>query len=94
MVTTTELILVVVVLALLLGAYRIIRAVKPLIVNAVIGLIVLFVASFLGLGVEITPIAVLICALGGVPGAILVVILASLDVAFVATLSPLLTVFA
>ena len=89
MVTTTELVLLVLVLALLLGAYRIIKVVKPFIVNAVVGLLVLLGATHFGLGVAITPMAVLVCALGGVPGAILVVILAYLDIAFVASVAPL-----
>lgn len=90
MVTTTEIGLLVLVLALLFGAFRIIKAVKPLIVNAIVGVIVLFIANFLGLGVEISAIAVLVCAVGGVPGAILVIILSYFDIAFVATIAPLL----
>ncbi len=82
MVTTVEVALLVAVLALLFGAYTIIKAVKPFIVNAIVGVIVLVIASFLGLGVEITPIAVLICAVGGIPGAILVILLAYLGIAF------------
>ncbi len=82
MVTTTEIAILVIALALLFGAYRIIRAVKPFIINAVVGVIVLLIASFLGLGVEITPIAVLICAVGGIPGAILVILLAYTGIAF------------
>ena len=82
MVTTVEIALLVVALALLFGAYTIIKAVKPFVVNAIVGVVVLVIASFLGLGVEITPIAVLICAVAGVPGALLVVLLAYLGVAF------------
>ncbi|MFO7926201.1 MAG: pro-sigmaK processing inhibitor BofA family protein [Halobacteriota archaeon] len=82
MVTTIEIALLVAALALLFGTYTIIKAVKPFIVNAVFGLIVLVIASFLGIGVEITPIAVLICAVGGIPGAILVILLAYLGIAF------------
>ena len=82
MVTTLEIGLLVGVLALLFGAYAVIKTVKPFIVNAVVGVIVLVIASFLGVGVEITPIAVLICAVGGVPGAILVILLAYLGIAF------------
>ncbi len=89
MVTTTEIALLLLVLALLFGAYRIVKTVKPLIVNAIVGVIILFVANFLGLGVAITPIAVLVCAVGGVPGAVLVILLAYVDVAFAATLAPL-----
>lgn len=82
MVTPVEIGLFVVVLALLFGAYTIIKAVKPLVVNAIVGVVVLVIASFLGVGVEITPIAVLICAVGGVPGAILVILLAYAGIAF------------
>ena len=82
MVTTLEIGLLVVALALLFGAYTLIKAVKPLVVNAIVGVIVLVIASFLGIGVEITPIAVLICAVAGIPGAILVIVLAYAGVAF------------
>jgi hypothetical protein len=82
MVTTLEIGLLVAVLALLFGAYTIIKAVKPFVVNAIVGVIVLIIASFLGIGVEITPIAVLICAVGGIPGAILVILLAYTGIAF------------
>ena len=61
MVTTLEIGLLVGVLALLFGAYAVIKTVKPFIVNAVVGVIVLVIASFLGIGVEITPVAILVC---------------------------------
>ena len=89
MVTTTEIALLILVLALLFGAFRIIKTVKPLIVNAIVGVIILVVANVAGLGVAITPIAVLVCAVGGVPGAILVILLAYLDIAFAGMVAPL-----
>ena len=91
MVTATEIALLILVLALLFGAFRIIKTVKPLIVNAIVGVIILVVANVagLGLGVAITPIAVLVCAVGGVPGAILVILLAYLEIAFAGTVAPL-----
>ena len=89
MVTTTEIALLILVLALLFGTYRITQTVKPLVVNAIVGVIILLVANFVGLGVQITPIAVLVCAVGGVPGAVLVVLLAFLDIAFAGMLAPL-----
>jgi len=88
MVTPIEIGLLVVVLALLFGAYTIIKAVKPLVVNAVVGVIILAIASFLGVGVEISVVTVLICAVGGVPGAILVVLLANFGVAFAGMAAP------
>ncbi len=82
MVSGLELGLLAVVVIALVGAHRAIRTVKPLIVNAVVGLLALLVAGFVGFGVSITPIVVLIVALGGLPGAILVLLLAHLDLLF------------
>ncbi|MFB6111523.1 MAG: pro-sigmaK processing inhibitor BofA family protein [Halobacteriaceae archaeon] len=84
MVTGLEVAVVVLALVLLFGAYRLIKAVKPFIVNAVLGLVVFLLAELLfGVSVAVTPIAILVVAIGGVPGAILVLLLAVLDVAFV-----------
>jgi hypothetical protein len=82
--------LVVAVLAVVLG-YKLLKNVKALVVNAIVGIVVLILANFLGIGVAITPLAVLVCAIAGVPGAILVVLLSVVGVAFtpgVAALSP------
>lgn len=92
MVTTIEIALLILVLSLLFGAYRIVRVVKPFIINAIVGVVVLLLASFFGLGVQITPLAVVVCAIGGLPGAILVIILAYLDIAFAATIAPALAI--
>ena len=89
MVTTTEIGLLVLALALLFGAYRIVNTIKPLIINAIVGVIVLIVANVAGLGVAISAVAVLICAVGGLPGAVLVILLSVLDIAFVGTIAPL-----
>jgi hypothetical protein len=82
MVTALELGVLALVIALLLGSYRVIHAVRPFIVNAVVGLVTLILAALVGFGVEITSIVLLIVAIGGVPGAILVVLLAHLGIAF------------
>ena len=87
MVTGIEVAVVLLALAFLFGAWRIIHAVKPFIVNAVVGLLVLLLASWFGLAVEVTPIVLLVVALGGVPGAILVLLLAVFGVAFVPALA-------
>ena len=82
MVTPVEIGLLVLVLVLVFGAYRLIKAVKPLIINAVVGLVVLALAGWLGYGVVVTPVVVLLVAFGGVPAAILVILLAYFDVVF------------
>ena len=89
MVTPTEIGLLVLALALLFGAYRIVNTIKPLIINAIVGVIVLIVANVAGLGVAISAVAVLVCAVGGLPGAVLVILLSVLDIAFVGTAAPL-----
>jgi inhibitor of the pro-sigma K processing machinery len=64
--------------------------VRTLAVNAVVGLVILFLSNAIGLGVEISILSLLVCAILGVPGAILVIILAQLDILFV--LGPVLSV--
>lgn len=63
---------------------------KGLVVNAIVGLLILVLANIVGLGVQISLFTLLICAIFGVPGAILVILLAMFDVAFTATLLPLI----
>ncbi|MFW6384687.1 MAG: hypothetical protein ACOCY7_00965 [Halodesulfurarchaeum sp.] len=82
MVTPLEIGLLVLVLAALFGAYAIVRVVKPFIWNAVIGLIVLLLGSYLGIGVNITWLAILVVAIGGIPGALLVLILGNIGIIF------------
>jgi len=89
LVTTTEIALLAFVLLLLFGAYLTVRAIKPLIVNAIVDVVILVVANVAGLGVAITPIAVLVRAVGSLPGAILVLLLAYFDVAFAGMIAPL-----
>jgi len=87
MVTGLEVALVLVVLAVVFGAYKVVKTVKPFVWNAVVGLVVLLLAEvLLGLSIAIEPLTVLVVAIAGVPGALLVTLLSYLDVAFVATL--------
>jgi hypothetical protein len=86
MVTLLEVALVLLVLAALFGAFTVVRAVKPFIVNAVVGLLVIFAAQWLGAQVAVTPLVLLVVAIGGLPGAILVILLAYAGLAFVPAL--------
>jgi hypothetical protein len=49
--------------------------IRYLVVNSIFGLIILALAKFLGLAVPINLITVIICALAGIPGALLVLLL-------------------
>lgn len=61
---------------------------RGLAVNAIVGLVILFVANLIGLGVQISIVTLLVCAVLGIPGAILVILLALFDIAFVAAMFP------
>ena len=65
---------------------------RALAVNAIVGLVILFIANAVGLGVQISLITLLLCAILGIPGAILVILLAVLDIAFAAAVVPPLLV--
>mgnify|MGYP000636181560 CR=1 FL=1 len=82
MATPIELGLLLVVAIAVIAAYLVLRALKPFIINAVLGLIVLALAGVLGFEVAVTPIVVLVVAVGGIPGAILVLLLAHFGLLF------------
>jgi H+/Cl- antiporter ClcA len=63
--------------------YEILKNGKQLAMNAVFGLIVLLAAKFLfGLKIAITMLTVIICAFGGVFGALLIIVLNFFGIAF------------
>jgi len=69
--------------AAIIAVYYILKTVKHLVVNTLIGLAVLVVAKwYFGVGISITVPVVLVCAFGGLPGALLVILLHSLGIAF------------
>jgi hypothetical protein len=77
----TVLILAIIVAVVL---YKILKTATSLAVNAVLGILVLLAAKLLfGLNIAITLLAVLICAIGGIFGAFLIIILNYLGIAFV-----------
>jgi prepilin signal peptidase PulO-like enzyme (type II secretory pathway) len=90
MVTGLELAVLAVALLLLFGAARVLQAVRPLFVNAVVGLLVFLAASWLGIGVEVNWLTLVVAAIGGLPGAVLVVLLSVFGIAFTPELVALL----
>ena len=80
-----ELMLVFIVVLSVIGIYYLLKSVKHLIVNTVLGLVLLVVSNAVfHVGIDYTSIPVLlVCALGGIPGAILVILLHILNIAFV-----------
>ena len=72
---------VAVIVALLL--FKLFNSFIHLAIHAIIGLIILYIARFLGLKVAISIWTILICAFGGSIGAVIVIILSYLKIAFV-----------
>lgn len=78
-----ELDLLILVIAIVIGAFLILRSIKGFIVNAIMGLIILFLANTIaGLGIGYSWLVILICGIGGVLGAIVVIALHLLGLGF------------
>jgi hypothetical protein len=63
--------------------YKVLKTATSLAINAVLGVLFLMAAKLLlGLEIAITWVAVLICAIGGVFGALVIIVLNYLKIAF------------
>lgn len=86
MATGIEIGLLVLVALVLAAVYLAIKVVKPLVYNAVIGLVILILINFLAPPflpeIRIGFLTIAVIALGGIPGVVLVLLLAYLGVAF------------
>ncbi len=66
-----------------IAVYYVLKTAKYLIVNTIMGLIILAVGNMVfNLGIPYSAFALLVCALGGIPGAVLVILLHVLHIAF------------
>lgn len=75
--------LVVLVLVIVFGAFLILKSLKNFIINAVMGLVILFLANFVaGLEIGYSWLVILICGIGGILGAFLVILLHLLGLGF------------
>jgi hypothetical protein len=64
--------------------YKVLQTATSLAINAVLGVLVLMAAKLLlGLEIAITWVAVLICAIGGIFGALVIIVLNYLKIAFI-----------
>ena len=85
----TGLVILVVAIAAFIAIYYFFKVLKYLVVNSIVGLILLFISNFIlemlnmGFSVEINWVSVLICAVGGIPGVIIVILLGFLGVPLV-----------
>ena len=78
-----EIIVLFIVILAVIAAYYFLKTATHLIVNTVLGLILLAVSNIVfKVGIAYTIPTLLVCALGGIPGAILVILFHYLKVAF------------
>ncbi|WP_407355078.1 pro-sigmaK processing inhibitor BofA family protein [Methanolobus sp. WCC5] len=79
----TEIIILVVAIIAAYLLWKVLKTVKNMVINTIAGLIVLVVANLaLGLEIAYTWIVILICAIAGVVGALLIIVLNYLGIAF------------
>jgi hypothetical protein len=63
-------------IVIVFGAFLILRSIKNFVLNAIMGLVILFLANAVaGLGIGYSWLVILICGIGGVLGAFLVILL-------------------
>ncbi len=78
-----EIIVLFIVILAVIAAYYFLKTATHLIVNTVLGLILLAVSNIVfKVGIAYSWESILVCALGGIPGAILVILLHYLHIAF------------
>lgn len=81
MVTEIVILIVAIIAAFLL--WKVLKTVKNMVINTIAGLIVLVIANLaLGLDIAYSWVTILICAIAGVVGALLVIVLNYLGIAF------------
>jgi hypothetical protein len=71
------------IIVIVFGAFLILKSIKNFLINAIAGLLILFLANFFaGLGIGYGWLVILICGIGGVFGAFLVILFHLLGLGF------------
>ncbi|KXS44025.1 MAG: hypothetical protein AWU59_751 [Methanolobus sp. T82-4] len=79
-----EIIILVIAIVVAVVLYKLLKTATKMAVNAILGLLVLIVANtVLGLGIAYDWLVILICAVAGVVGALLIIVLNYTGIAFV-----------
>ncbi|MEA1985508.1 MAG: pro-sigmaK processing inhibitor BofA family protein [Euryarchaeota archaeon] len=74
-------VIIAIIAALLL--YKILKTIKKMVVNTIVGFVILVAANLVfGLGIAYSWIVLLVCALAGPIGALLIILLNYLNIAF------------
>lgn len=80
----TEIIVLILAIIVAFVLYKILKTATGLAINAVLGILVLIAAKFLlGIEIAITWLAIIVCAIGGIFGALLIIVLNYLKLGFI-----------
>jgi hypothetical protein len=82
MVGVVEIIALFIGIVLLYLLFKIVKSLVSLLINSIVAILLLFIVNFFGLGIAINIWSVLIVAIAGLPGLLLVIILHLLGIAF------------
>jgi inhibitor of the pro-sigma K processing machinery len=82
MVGVVEIIALLVGIVLLYLLFTVTKSLISLLINSIVAIILLFAVNFFGLGIAINIWSVLIVAIAGLPGLLLVIVLHLLKIAF------------
>jgi len=82
MVGVVEIVALLVGIILLYLLFKIVKSLISLLINSIVAILLLFIVNFFGLGIAINIWSILIVAIAGLPGLLLVVILHLLNIAF------------
>lgn len=79
----TEIVILIVAIIAAFLLWKVLKTVKNMVINTIAGLIVLVIANLaLGLDIAYSWIVILVCAIAGVVGALLIIVLNYLGLAF------------
>lgn len=78
-----EIVTLIVAIIVALILWKVLKTIKNMVINTVLGLVVLVVANMvLGLNIAYTWVVILVCAIAGIVGALLIIVLNYFGVAF------------
>lgn len=76
----TEIIVLILAIIVAFVLYKILKTATSLAINSVLGILILIAAKFLlGIEIAITWLAIIVCAIGGIFGALLIILLSYMN---------------
>jgi hypothetical protein len=72
----TSIILLIIAVVFLVVAFKVIKSLVGLAINAVLGVVLFFITNAVGItSIQVSIFNLLVCAIGGIPGALILIVL-------------------